>query len=64
MNTDWTKNLISYCERKQAGNYPDSGSRKIEIGGYIFGIRKSLTLCCKDTRKWEHLDGYNTQAAE
>ena len=61
---DWSKNLISYCETEQVGSCPNCGSRKIEITEYIYGARKSLTLCCKDCGKWAHFDGYNTEAAE
>ena len=53
---DWIKNLILYCDTKNAGKCPKCQSKNIEITEHPNGKRKSVTFVCKDCGAFAHFD--------
>ena len=53
---DWLENVISYCEKKNAGVCPYCKSEKVEVTEHKYGYRTSVTFQCKDCGKQAHFD--------
>jgi len=58
---EWTKNLISFSNSKNAGNCPKCKSENVEATEHLHGNRKSVTFVCKDCNASIHFDGIATK---
>lgn len=58
---EWTKNLISFCDSKDAGKCPKCKKDGVQVTEHQYGNRKSLTFYCKDCKASIHFDGVATK---